>query len=81
VRFRLRGLEKVNIEGVLKAAGQNIKRFLNYHNWWNPKHPAGGALLSLVFSYSIRCYMPPSTTGLLLAKDFFNTLHLFATYN
>ena len=24
-RFRLRGLEKVNIEGVLVAAGQNIK--------------------------------------------------------
>jgi hypothetical protein len=31
VRFRLRGLQKVNIEGVLKAAGQNIKRFLNYN--------------------------------------------------
>jgi transposase len=46
VRFRLRGLGKVNIEGVLKAAGQNIKRLLNYQNWWNPKHPAGGALLS-----------------------------------
>jgi hypothetical protein len=79
VRFRLRGLKKVNIEGVLKAAGQNIKRFLNYHNWWNPKHPARGALLSLVFSYSIRCYMPPSTTGLLLTKDFFNTLYYCAT--
>jgi len=45
VRFRLRGLEKVNIEGVLKAAGQNIKRLLSYKERWNPKHPGGGALL------------------------------------
>ncbi len=44
-RFRLRGLEKVNIEGVLKAAGQNIKRLLSSKEWWNPKHPVGGALL------------------------------------
>ena len=27
-RFRLRGLEKVNIEGVMTAAGQNIKRLI-----------------------------------------------------
>jgi hypothetical protein len=46
------------IEGVLKAAGQNIKRCLNYNNWWNLKHPVGGVLLPLVSSYSIRCYMP-----------------------
>ena len=44
-RFRLRGLEKVNIEGVLKAAGQHIKRLLSSKEWWNPKQPAGGALL------------------------------------
>jgi transposase len=29
-RFRLRGLEKVNIEGLMVAAGQNIKRFRTY---------------------------------------------------
>jgi hypothetical protein len=29
-RFRLRGLLKVNIEGVLIAAGQNLKRLLKY---------------------------------------------------
>jgi hypothetical protein len=46
MRFRLRGLEKVNMEGVLKATGQNIKRLLNYNNWWNPQHPTGGVLLS-----------------------------------
>jgi hypothetical protein len=27
-RFRLRGLDKVNIEGLMKATGQNIKRLL-----------------------------------------------------
>jgi hypothetical protein len=27
-RFRLRGLEKVNIEGIMVAAGQNIKRLI-----------------------------------------------------
>jgi hypothetical protein len=75
-RFRLRGLEKVNIEGVLKAAGQNIKQLLNYNNWWNPKHPAGGALLSpCIFLFDPLLHATP-TTGLLLAKDFFNTLGL-----
>jgi transposase len=29
-RFRLRGLHKVNIEGMLIAAGQNLKRLLNH---------------------------------------------------
>jgi hypothetical protein len=28
-RFRLRGLRKVNIEGVMVAAGQNLKRLIN----------------------------------------------------
>jgi hypothetical protein len=46
-----------NIEGVVKAAGQNMKRLLNYNNRWNPKHPAGGVLLyfslGLVYRYSV----------------------------
>jgi len=29
-RFRLRGLNKVNIEGIVIAAGQNLKRLLNH---------------------------------------------------
>ena len=29
-RFRLRSLEKVNTEALLKAAGQNVKRLLTY---------------------------------------------------
>jgi hypothetical protein len=30
-RFRLRRLRKVNIEGVMVAAGQNLKRLLQHH--------------------------------------------------
>ena len=29
-RFRLRGLEKVNMEGLMIAAGQNLKRLLRH---------------------------------------------------
>jgi transposase len=42
-RFRLRGLTNVNIEGLLVAAGQNLKRYLAASGWgrrWGP----GGAL-------------------------------------
>jgi transposase len=44
-RFRLRGLLKVNIEGLVKAAGQNIKRLLKA-TWWSGRPaPAGAAAL------------------------------------
>ncbi len=42
-RFRLRGLAKVNIEGVMKAAGQNIKRLLNAVKRPKPPRPTGGS--------------------------------------
>jgi transposase len=32
-RFRLRGLENVNIEGLIVAAGQNLKRYLATRGW------------------------------------------------
>ena len=41
-RFRLRGLESVNIEGLLVAAGQNLKRYLAARGWgrrWGPRAP------------------------------------------
>lgn len=44
-RFRLRGLEKVNIEGIFRAAGQNIKRLLKGKTWRKPHKPAGSAAL------------------------------------
>jgi DDE family transposase len=58
-RFRLRGLEKVNIEGILKAAGQNIKRLLKGKTWRKPLKPAGSAALR------------PAFGGLFAGRDFF----------
>ncbi|MFN8475537.1 MAG: IS1182 family transposase [Anaerolineae bacterium] len=48
-RFRLRGLAKVNIEGVMRAAGQNIKRLLTRHQWDKPRLPAAPAALPVSF--------------------------------
>jgi hypothetical protein len=48
-QFRLRGLEKVNIEGLMKAAGQNIKRLLSHQGWEKPQDPMGGAVFILLF--------------------------------
>jgi transposase len=39
-RFRLRGLRNVNVEGLLVAAGQNLKRYLAARGWgrrWGPE--------------------------------------------
>lgn len=35
-RFRLRGIEKVNMEGLMTAAGQNLKRLLRYQGTRSP---------------------------------------------
>lgn len=43
-RFRLRRLERVNIEALLTAAGQNLKRLLTFGKGW-PKAPAQAAAL------------------------------------
>ena len=40
-RFRLRGLWKVNGEGLLIAAGQNLKRWLTKTSWGRRHGPAG----------------------------------------
>ena len=40
-RFRRRGLENVNIEGLLIAAGQNLKRFLAAKGWGRRNAPCG----------------------------------------
>jgi len=42
-RFRLRGLEKVNSEAVLIAAGQNLKRLLSWRGWGRRPFPSGAA--------------------------------------
>jgi hypothetical protein len=46
-RFRLRGLENVSIEGVLVAAGQNLKRFLAARGWGRRHAPCCGGLVAL----------------------------------
>ena len=45
-RFRLRGLDNVNIEGLLVAAGQNLKRFLAATGWGR-RHAPCGSLVAL----------------------------------
>lgn len=40
-RFRLRRLWRVNIEGLLIAAGQNLKRLLSYNGWGKRQGPGG----------------------------------------
>jgi hypothetical protein len=40
-RFRRRGLENVNIEGLLVAAGQNLKRWLAATGWGRYHVPCG----------------------------------------
>jgi hypothetical protein len=43
-RFRLRGLENVNIEGLLVAAGQNLKRWLAATGWGRRNAPCGNLM-------------------------------------
>jgi len=44
-RFRLRGLEKVNMEALMTAAGQNLKRLLNH--WGSRRWPTPRSLALL----------------------------------
>jgi hypothetical protein len=48
-RFRLRGLAKVNCEGVIMATGQNLKRLLSWRGWGRRHFPgaAHGVVLPL----------------------------------
>ena len=45
-RFRLRGLDSVNMEGLLIAAGQNLKRLLAATGWGR-RHAPCGSLVAL----------------------------------
>jgi transposase len=42
-QFRLRGLQKVNMEGLFIAAGQNLKRLLSATGWGRRPWPEGAA--------------------------------------
>jgi hypothetical protein len=45
-QFRLRGLQKVNMEGLMIAAGQNLKRLLRARGWGRRPWPDGAAGLA-----------------------------------
>lgn len=50
--FRLRGLEKVNMEGLMRATGQNIKRLLKARTGKRPLRPTGSAALRHTFQWA-----------------------------
>ncbi|MCQ3972038.1 MAG: hypothetical protein DPW09_01185 [Anaerolineae bacterium] len=45
-RFRLRRLWRVNSEGLLIAAGQNLKRLLSYKGWGKRQGPGGWSVMA-----------------------------------
>jgi hypothetical protein len=58
-RFHLRGIEKVNMEGLMIASGQNLKRFLKYSGTGPVSSASGGlALLTSVFCALRRTLLP-----------------------
>jgi transposase len=58
-RFRLRTLPKVNSEGLLIAAGQNLKRLLSWRGWGRRPWPGGAAGLRIA---GTRAVFRPVTT-------------------
>jgi hypothetical protein len=54
-RFRLRGLEKVNCEGVMTATGQNLKRLLAARGWGRRHFPGEAPGVHLPASSLVLC--------------------------
>jgi transposase len=54
-RFRLRGLEKVNCEGVVTATGQNLKRLLAAGGWGRRWFPGGAPGVHLSLPSHVLC--------------------------
>jgi transposase len=79
-RFRLRRLAKVNIEALLIASGQNVKRLLAIGGRRPKKQAQAAALRPLsVSDYKIRCAREhrSSRSSWRSTKEFFNTLGRF----
>jgi len=59
-RFRLRGLWKVNVEALLIASGQNLKRLLRKRGWGRRPWPNGtpGAPLARQFLAQLLRWSP-----------------------
>jgi transposase len=54
-RFRLRGLQKVNCEGVVIATGQNLKRLLAARGWGRRWFPGGASGVHLPLVSRVLC--------------------------
>jgi transposase len=54
-RVRLRGLEKVNCEGVMTATGQNLKRLLAARGWGRRHFPGGAPGVHFPHSSRVLC--------------------------
>ena len=57
-RFRLRGLEKVNEEALLIAAGQNLKRLLSRWGWGRRPFPTASAGIILAARFPLPILAP-----------------------
>jgi hypothetical protein len=58
-RFRLRLLEKVNIEALVTASGQNLKRLLSWRGWGRRWWPGGAKGAVLAADSGLFSWMPP----------------------
>ena len=86
-RFRLRGLEKVNGEALLIAAGQNLKRLLSRRGWGRRPFPSGAAGVVLParqpltsggkLTWVLVPAIPPRLSGATQRGLFFTTLSRF----
>ena len=57
-RFRLRRLEKVNIEGLVRATGQNLKRLLSWRGWGRCWWPGGAAGVVIPGDFALFSLVP-----------------------
>jgi hypothetical protein len=57
-RFRLRVLEKVNIEGLMIAAGQNLKRLLSWRGWGRRRWPGGAVGVVTASHFCAHSWIP-----------------------
>jgi hypothetical protein len=56
-RFRLRGLQNVNIEGLLVATGQNLKRWLAARGWGRRHGPSASLWASFRVSDALQMFV------------------------
>jgi hypothetical protein len=81
-RFRLRRLPKVNIESLLIAAGQNLKRLLSWWGWGRRPYPGGAVgmvldclvifyLICVVWCFGRKILLPHALPGM-ATREFFN---------